>query len=118
MSDPVPNVYISGPYSSDPVDGVRNAVAAADEVLKHGGLPFVPHLTHLWHLISPKPWEEWIAMDLLWVRQCHILVRLPGESKGADLEVAEFCDGARCGYICCLVEDIESTIHNWRADHA
>jgi hypothetical protein len=82
-------VYIAGPYSSDPVAGIRAAVAAADELLAAGHTPHIPHLTHLWHLISPHPYEDWLALDLKWLEACGALVRLPGESAGADKEVGE-----------------------------
>lgn len=32
--------------------------------------------------------DEWMEMDLQWLATCHALLRLPGESKGADEEVA------------------------------
>ena len=83
-------VYISGPYSKgDPVINVRNAVKAADDVLEAGFIPLCPHLSHLWHTISPKPWEEWMRIDLELLQACKAVLRLPGESKGADMEVAE-----------------------------
>lgn len=55
-----PLIYIAGPYTCpDPVLNTRKAVAVAESVLALGGAPVVPHLTMLWHLISPKPVEEW-----------------------------------------------------------
>ncbi len=81
-------VYIAGPYTKgDVVLNVRNAVLAADRVHALGFTPFVPHLTHLWHLISPHDYEFWLALDLEWLAVCDYLVRLPGESAGADREV-------------------------------
>ena len=83
-------IYISGPYSKGDVsENIRRACFAGDEILKKGHTPFVPHLTHLWHLISPKAWDEWMAIDMPLIGMCDALIRLPGESKGADLEVAE-----------------------------
>lgn len=83
-------VYIAGPYTKgDPVLNVRAAVAAADAVLAEGHVPFVPHVNHLWHTISPKRWETWLSIDLAWLDCCDALIRLPGESTGADLEVTE-----------------------------
>ena len=32
---------------------------------------------------------EWLAIDLAWVAVCEAVVRLPGESGGADMETAE-----------------------------
>lgn len=81
-------IYIAGPYTQgDPVLNVRAALAAADELLKFGLVPFVPHLTHLWHTVSPKDYEIWLAYDLEWLLKCDAVLRLPGASKGADGEV-------------------------------
>ena len=82
-------VYVSGPYTlGDPVQNVRTAIHAGDALLAAGHVPYIPHLTMLWQMVSPKTWEEWIAFDLVWVEACDVLLRLPGESKGADMEVA------------------------------
>ena len=81
-------VYVSGPYSKgDVAINVKNAIVAADAVLAKGHIPFVPHLTHFWHFISPKPWEVWLRIDIEWVKCCDAVLRLPGESVGADREV-------------------------------
>jgi len=82
-------VYVAGPYSSDPVAGTQAAIDAAERLLQLGYIPFVPHLTHLWHLISPHDYEYWMTYDSYWVAKCDILVRLEGESSGADSEVAQ-----------------------------
>lgn len=80
-------VYIAGPYSKgDVAVNVRNAVLAADKVLASGCVPFLPHLTHFWHMICPRPYEEWLALDNQWVDACDCLLRIPGESSGADKE--------------------------------
>jgi hypothetical protein len=80
-------VYIAGPYTKGDVAGnVRNAIHAADMVLTMGYLPFVPHLSHFWHLVSPKDYEEWLALDMEWLEVCDYFVRLEGDSRGADRE--------------------------------
>jgi len=82
-------VYISGPYTHpDPVEGIRNAVKAAERVRELGGVPIVPHLSHLWHLISPHSYDYWLDMDLELVALADVVWRLPGYSGGADAEVA------------------------------
>lgn len=80
-------IYIAGPYSKHMVDGTRNAIYAAETLRKMGHLPFVPHLSLLWDLVCPSPYDEWIAYDLEWLDECDALLRLPGESPGADKEV-------------------------------
>ena len=80
-------VYVAGPYSSDPVIGTRNAIRAGDILWSNGHYPFIPHLTHFWHFLIPHDYSEWLAYDIEWLKQCDALVRLTGESGGADEEV-------------------------------
>jgi len=82
-------IYISAPFSKgDQFVNVRNACLAGDEILKLGHYPIVPHLTALWHAISPKTFEEWLKIDCVIIPRVDALLRLPGESVGADREVA------------------------------
>lgn len=74
--------------SGDPWLNVTNAIHAAEDVWKFGGVPFVPHLHTTWHMIHPKTHEQWLEFDFAWVRACDALYRLRGESPGAELEVA------------------------------
>jgi len=81
-------VYIAGPYSTgDVAQNVRNAILAADRLTKIGYVPFIPHLSHFWHLICPHNWGFWIEQDIHWLEACDCLLRLPGKSIGADREV-------------------------------
>jgi hypothetical protein len=82
-------IYVAGPYTKgDVVVNVRNAILAADRLLKAGHEPFVPHLNHFWHLVCPGDYEQWLRLDLKWLPTCDYILRLPGESAGADREVA------------------------------
>ena len=86
----LPKVYIAGPYSrGDVADNVRTAIEAANEINQMGAVPYVPHLTHFWDLMTPKSYKWWLWYDLQWLVTCDMLVRLPGLSKGADQEVEE-----------------------------
>ena len=81
-------VFIAGPYSHpDPVINTRNAILAGEEVIKRGHIPFVPHLNHFWHFLCSHDIDFWYEYDLEWLRVCDIILRLPGESAGADNEV-------------------------------
>jgi len=82
-------LYIAGPLESsgDPEENLAAALACATELLEAGHAPYVPHLTLYWHRIHPQDRDTWIGLDLEWVDQCHGLVRLPGHSPGADIEV-------------------------------
>lgn len=87
-----PLIYVAGPYTRpDPVENTHHIVRIADALLDAGFVPVVPHLTLLWHLISPKPYEHWLAYDQLLLQRCDALLRVPGDSQGAtqEAELAE-----------------------------
>lgn len=86
----VPLVYLAGPYSQgDPVQNTHETVHLATALWESGLLvPVVPHLSLLWHAITPLPYEDWMALDLHLLAKCEAVYRLPGESPGADREVA------------------------------
>ena len=85
--------YIAGPISKGDVEqNVRNACNAFTELGKAGYAPFAPQLTC--YLQGPVAsvsagfeHDEWMAMDLPWVEVADCVLRLPGESVGADMEV-------------------------------
>jgi len=82
-------VYVAGPYAQgDPVLNVRRAVLAGEEIVSLGHLPWIPHLNHLWHIIFPHEPDFWYEYDLQWLGSCDVLLRIPGNSPGADREVA------------------------------
>jgi hypothetical protein len=82
-------VYVAGPYTQgDVAQNVRRAIVAANDLLDRGHTPFLPHLTHFWHLVCPRRYEDWLALDLTWMHQCEVVLRLPGPSDGADRECA------------------------------
>jgi len=66
---------------------VRNAIEAGLEVRKAGHVPIIPHLSHFIHIIWPKDYRYWMEWDLDLIKRCDALIRLPGESAGADEEV-------------------------------
>jgi len=64
-------IYIAGPYSGgDPITNVRRAIRVADALAALGHIPFVPHLTHFWHQISPHRYEFWLDYDMHWLELC------------------------------------------------
>lgn len=85
-------VYIAGPYTKGNVnENVRRAILAGERVKQLGFTPFVPHLYHLWDIVSPQPYDYWMQLDFNWLSKCDVLMRIPGESRGADQEV-EFAE--------------------------
>lgn len=80
-------VYVAGPYTKgDPLDNTLTAIDAADKLLRLGYVPFIPHLSHFWDERHPHEYQTWIDWCLEWVKCCDAILRLPGESKGADIE--------------------------------
>lgn len=81
-------IYIASPYTlGDVAVNVRESLFVADELVKNQFVPFVPLLSHFWHLVSPKPYEVWLEYDLQWIESCDGLLRVGGKSEGADAEV-------------------------------
>lgn len=84
----IARIYVAGPYTSgDVAVNVRNAYAAANRLADLGFAPFVPHATHFWHMLFPRPYEFWLELDNQFLPCCAAVLRLPGPSKGADKEV-------------------------------
>jgi len=80
-------IFISSPYTiGDTGENVRAQIQAANELMDLGFTPFIPLLSHFQHIVFPRPYQDWIENDLEWLEVCDAVLRLPGESKGADLE--------------------------------
>jgi hypothetical protein len=81
-------VYIASPYTiGDKESNVRRQIETAALLMDMGYNPFVPLLAHYQDIICPRPYENWLKNDLDWIRCCDVVLRLDGESKGADIEV-------------------------------
>lgn len=81
-------VYIASPYTKgDVAVNVRHSFLVADVLVSYGFAPFPPLFSHFWHFLSPKDYEVWLSLDAEWVTRCDYLLRLSGESQGADREV-------------------------------
>lgn len=81
-------IYVAGPYTKgDVAENVRNAIITGNNLRALGHTPFIPHLTHFWHLLVPHDIEFWYKYDLEWLKVCDAVFRLNGESHGADKEV-------------------------------
>ncbi len=81
-------VYVAGPYTHpDPVINTRNAILAGEELMKKGATLIIPDLCDLWHLSSLLEENFWYNYSLKLLFLCDALLRLGGESKGADKEV-------------------------------
>jgi nucleoside 2-deoxyribosyltransferase len=89
------SVYLAGPYSDSPQARVLDAIHYAHALVERGYSVFSPHCHyHWWHLVAPRPYEDWMAQCLAWVPKCDVLFRFGDASPGADRE----CSLAReCG---------------------
>ncbi len=86
-------VYIASPYTiGDVAMNVRNQLNMVHLLMNKGFCPFAPLYSHFQHLYLPRPYQDWLAVDIEWIKVCNCLLRLPGESKGADLEVGVALD--------------------------
>jgi hypothetical protein len=84
-------VYIASPYScGGTAVNVRRQIESAHELYQQGFTCHVPLLSHFEHMLFPKPYEFWLKNDLEWINVCDCMLRLPGDSIGADIEVSEF----------------------------
>ncbi len=81
-------VYIASQYTlGDVAVNVKRQMDIADQLMNLGFAPFVPLYSHFQHMAHPRPYADWIKLDLEWVESCDCVLRLSGESSGADGEV-------------------------------
>lgn len=86
-------VYVAGPIG--PRDGplreenVRRGIAAGAKLAAAGLDPFVPHLLDAFAKHLPPDtlgYEDYMRIDFAWLSASDCMLRLPGESPGADRE--------------------------------
>lgn len=81
-------VYIASPYTKgDVAVNTKRQLDCYNTLMDWGFAPFAPLWSHFQHLVHPRPYEDWCEVDLIWLKACDIVLRLDGESKGADEEV-------------------------------
>lgn len=84
------SVYLASAYTKgDVAQNINKAICIADILAEGGFAPYIPTLTHFWHLVSPHPWEFWIDYDAELLPMFDCVLRIPGESVGADREVMQ-----------------------------
>ena len=84
-------IYISGPLTSsgNVRENLERAMGAARELIELGFAPFCPHLTYHVDPGEDIPHSTWMAIELPWVACSDAVLRLPGESLGAEIECRE-----------------------------
>jgi|ERR1035441_10272014 hypothetical protein len=83
-------VYIASPYTiGDVAQNVKLQLDTVEQLLNIDNifLPFAPLYSHFQHMAHPRPYEDWVSIDLEWVKVCDCVLRLGGISRGADDEV-------------------------------
>lgn len=83
-----PMVYVAGPITGGPFGCVRQSIEAFDFLRAIGAVPFCPQWSVLPAMVSERPYEAWMTYDFDVLARCDALLRMPGESPGADREVA------------------------------
>lgn len=80
-------VYISGPITlGDTAANVHQAMKAFDQLMGWGYAPYCPHWSHYQAIAFPRKWGDWLDLDKEWLPLCDVMLRLPGDSRGADRE--------------------------------
>ena len=80
-------IFISGPYTKGDVGhNVHNFLWTAETLMREGYIVFNPILLYFQDISFPITYEDWMIQDLAWLEKCDAVLRIPGESKGADLE--------------------------------
>lgn len=81
-------IYIASPYTiGDVAVNVKRSIDAANELIELGYAPYCPLLSHFQHMVHPQDYDVWMDVGLTWLARCDAVLRLEGESKGADIEV-------------------------------
>jgi hypothetical protein len=81
-------VFISSPYTlGDVAVNVKNQIDMANILMDLGFSPYAPLYNHFQHMAHPRSYEEWMEHTLCWVEASDCILRLDGESEGADREV-------------------------------
>lgn len=81
-------IFISGPYTlGDVAQNVKGAMDMSNVLMDLGFAPYCPHLTHFLQINNSRAYEDWLSLDLVYLSVCDGLIRIFGESNGADKEV-------------------------------
>lgn len=83
-------VFVAGPLGSSGLAwrNVRKAVFTANTIVQLGHTPFIPHLYMFADMMMPQDESYWENLDIEWLEACDCVVRMDGESTGADNEVS------------------------------
>jgi hypothetical protein len=80
-------VYIASPYTGNELSNTEFQINVAEILRESGFLPYWPLCSHYWEQVFSHDWKYWMDMDYEWIERCDVLLRLGGNSVGADKEV-------------------------------
>lgn len=92
-----PRIYVAGPITLGDVAGnLHTGIEVSLFLLETGYSVYSPFALTAFAIekhgappaVGSPGYENWLHNDLAWIEQCHALLRLPGQSAGADREVA------------------------------
>ena len=82
-------IFISSPYEiGNQAENVKRQMDAAHELIEAGFAPYWPLHSHFLHMVYAKEHTTWLEIDKTFLLTCDAVLRLPGISKGADIETA------------------------------
>jgi hypothetical protein len=111
-------VYVAGPISKGPLlNHTRAAFAAASELVDAGFSVTLPHAFITFEIAHPKDYDVMMSVCRPHVVRADALLRLPGESDGADREVA-WADAADVPVFHTVAELIEAADYGIRTGRA
>lgn len=81
-------IYVAGPMMlGSMAHNIAQAMAAGAKLIEAGFTPILPQLSFFMSIQYEQTWETWLDVDKPLVLKSSAVLRLPGESRGADLEV-------------------------------
>ena len=83
-------IYIASPYTGCEVEGTKRQMIVSSEIMLSGHFPYAPLWLHYAQVLGDIKfnYQDCIEHCLRVLPTCDLLVRLAGESKGADVEEA------------------------------
>lgn len=83
-------IYVASAYTRGNKDyNVQRQIEAAHTLMDYGYATIWPLSSHYLELFRSRPYDEWLELDFALLSRCDALLRLEGDSTGADLEVKE-----------------------------
>lgn len=82
-------VFVSGPLSGDVEENVGMAIKYSSELIDNGYVPITPHLMHYIENYKARYYGVWLNLSLELMTKADAVLRIPGDSPGADIEVRE-----------------------------